>query len=205
MKNIASYLYAYTPQSGDTILEIGAGVGTEVGLLSNAVGKSGRVIAVEADPTAIRRLEKQVAELKHQNVEVVAAAVGAEEGVIQLDIVEPGALMNSTVATVGGASVTVRCKTLPAISRQYKIDTVSYMKLNIEGAEYDALVGLGPSIKNIENMCISCHDFTGIPAQRTYRKTYDYLKEQNFRLTSLPPNPAAPWEDYYIFASRGPA
>lgn len=200
--NIASFLTMHSPKPGDIILEVGAGNGTEVCSLSNMVGPSGRVIAIEADPTAVRQLKKQAKALRNQNVEVLGIAVGADEGEVQLDIVAPGGLENTTVATIGGTNVTVRSRPLRNILADLNLGEIAYMKMNIEGAEYDALVGLGSSIDAVREMCISCHDFTGIPAQRTFDKVREYLLSKGLRLSTLPPNSNAPWEDYYIFASH---
>ena len=74
--------------------------------------------------------------------------------------------------------------------------------MNIEGAEYEALLGLGPAVEKIDRMCISCHDFTGVPAQKTYDQVFEYLTSRSLCITKSRPNPKAPWEDYYLFAER---
>lgn len=198
-QNIGSYLTMYRPKDGDVILEVGAGSGTEVGLLSNMVGPSGRVIAIEADPSAVRRLQKQAAGLRYQNVTVLGTAVGNHEGTVQLNVASADDRGSSTAAVVGDSSVAVRCTTLRDILIVLGIDTVAYMKMNIEGAEYEALRGLGSEIADIETMMISCHDFTGDPAQETYQQVYDYLVSWNLQVSPMP-HPKARWEEYYIFA-----
>jgi FkbM family methyltransferase len=203
--NIDLYLTMYKPKLGDTILEVGAGSGTEVCSLSNMVGQTGKIVAVEADPTAVRLLRKQAKALRYRNVTVVEAAVGAEECTVELYVDEPAGIINSTAAIVGRSSVTVQCRPLRDILNAFDIEAVSYMKMNIEGAEYDALIGLGSAIERVREIFISCHDFTGIPAQTTFQKVYNYLESQGLRLTTLPLNLDAPWEQYYIFARWVPA
>lgn len=201
-RNFASYLTNYKPAPGDTILEVGAGAGTEVPALSNAVGPDGCIIAIEADPAAFRRLEKQARHLQHQNVSVMQVAASDKDGTIELSVSEPGGLANSTKAQVGGASVQVQARPLDSILEEFGIRKISFMKMNIEGAEYDALVGLGRSIDQIEEMVICCHDFTGIPEQATFRSVGDLLQSHGFKISTLPPSPSCPWRDYFIFATK---
>jgi FkbM family methyltransferase len=201
MQNLDRYLNSYRPKSGDTVLEVGAGSGTEVWALSNMVGPTGRVIAIEADPSAARHLRKQAGGLRFSNVIVLEVAVGEFPGEVLLHVTGPSGVANSTTAVVGESWVTVPGTTLRDVLAEGNIDKVHFMKMNIEGAEYDALLGLGSAINKVDEMMISCHDFTGDPAQATYQKVYDYLCARDFRIEEKLPVPRNRWEEYYIFAS----
>lgn len=202
LKHLGSYLSFYCPKPGDTILDLGAGAGTEVCSLSNMVGSAGRVIAVEADPSAARRLRKQAKGLRYSNVTVREVAVGDQDGVVELYVAEPGGVANSIAAAVGLTSLSVPCTTLRSILIESNVESVAYMKMNIEGAEYLALRGLGSSIGDIREIFVSCHDFTGVEEQRTYNLVFDYLSGLGFQIRTLPRNPEARWEEFYIFANR---
>ena len=52
------WLQHYGPQEGDVIVDVGAGRGEDTTAFSRAVGKTGRVIAIEADPLSFAILEK---------------------------------------------------------------------------------------------------------------------------------------------------
>lgn len=201
-KNIDFFCSRYRPKAGDTVLDVGAGVGTEISAFSAMVGASGRVIAIEADPAAVRRLEKQAAGLKYENVMVLGVAVGRSDGTARLHVATPGGVQNSTVAAVSDSAIAVPQRALAEILSECGVEEVDYMKMNIEGAEYDALVGMGRYIGKIREMCVSCHDFTGDPAQRTYHKVNEYLARHGLRVNASPPNPQKPWEEFYLFASR---
>lgn len=196
------FLTRYAPRRGDVILDVGAGGGTQVCTFSAMVGTSGKVISIEADPSAVRRLKKQVAGLRYNNVHILEIAVGDTEGTVNLSILEGGHVGNSIVATVGASEAAVRCRPLRDVITELGISEISFMKMNIEGAEYKALQGLGANIRDVKEMCISCHDFTGIPDQRTFRSVYELLLSQKFSAFTLPANPQSPWETYYLFASR---
>jgi precorrin-6B methylase 2 len=59
-RHVPFFTSAYKPKIGDIVFDIGAGIGTEINDFSSMVGDYGRVIAVEADPIAFRRLSKLV-------------------------------------------------------------------------------------------------------------------------------------------------
>ena len=200
-QNLAMFLGAYQPQLGDTILDVGAGAGTEIGQFSRMVGPSGRVIAVEADPAAARRLRKQVSRLAHHNVDVIELAVGANEGTVRLNVAEDGSIENSIKAVVGMTSISVPCRRLDRLLVDLQVDRISYMKMNIEGAEYDALLGLGSAISKVTQLCVSCHDFTGDPSQATFNDVKRYLADAGLQVSTLP-NPTAIWGNYYVHAKH---
>lgn len=199
-RNMDLFLDNYKPKVGDTIFDVGAGAGTEVGHFSRMVGASGKVFAIEADPSAARRLKKQVGLLKIKNVEILELAVGNREGTVRLHIAEEGGIENSIKSIVGSSFVEVPCRRLDDILDNLKLDQISYMKINIEGAEYDALEGLGDSIKKVSNFCISCHDFTGDPTQETFYQVKSFLNSKGLKISTRPENPDAIWENYYLFA-----
>lgn len=202
-QNIGLYLTKYKPKPGDIVVEVGAGTGTEVCTLSNLVGPTGRVIAIEADPTAVRLLRKQAHQLQYSNVTVVETAVGERESTLNLSIGSPGGVGNSTAARISDKTISVPCRPLKNVLDEVGIDHISFIKFNIEGAEYEALIGLGSAVRKTEHIFVSCHDFTGIPGQATFEDVYGYLQSQGMKLATLPPNPDKPWEEFYIFAEWG--
>jgi FkbM family methyltransferase len=200
-QNLSIFFDVYQPKFGDTILDVGAGVGTEVGHFSSMVGPSGRVIAIEADPAAVRRLRKQVSQLAFRNVDVLELAVGENEGTVHLHVSSDGNIENSIKAVVGGSSIEVPCHRLDNLLENLHIERVSYMKMNIEGAEYEALLGLGSAISKIANLCVSCHDFTGDPSQATFDDVKGYLEAAGLQVSTLA-NPPAVWGKYYVHAKH---
>jgi FkbM family methyltransferase len=201
-RNMGLFLDKYQPKLDDIIFDVGAGAGTEVVHFSRMVGPKGRVYAIEADPAALRRLKKQVSNLTYKNVEILELAVGNAEGIVKLHIAEEGGIENSIKSVVGANYVEVPCKRLDDVIESLKLESISYMKINIEGAEVDALVGLGSKINMVKNFCISCHDFTGDPTQATFDQVKSFLETSNLKISTRPYNPNANWENFYLFAKH---
>jgi FkbM family methyltransferase len=73
-------------QRGDTIVEVGANIGTETVGFSDIVGPTGRVIAIEPVPSSLKALSRAVAEFKAKNVHIVAAAASDKTGRVHMRV-----------------------------------------------------------------------------------------------------------------------
>lgn len=147
------------PGPGDTVIDVGAGVGEEAIVFSHLVGPTGRVIAIEAHPGTYRCLEETIRRSGLTNVTALQVAVGAGEGSVQMSASD-NYLTNSIIADAGRSdTVDVRLTTLDLVAEQHSIGPVKLVKMNIEGAETDAIRGMGRLAQRTENAIISCHDF----------------------------------------------
>jgi FkbM family methyltransferase len=180
-KYISTYfLYKYFPSPGDTIVDVGAGAGWETLFFSRHVGKSGRVISIEAHPVTFRCLSKMCQKNGLENVTPIQAAVGDQEGEVQISDTEHTA---NTIITVG-SGIGVRGTTLDITLRTLGITRVDFLSMNIEGAERRALWGMREMVQKTRNVCIGCHDFLadegGPEEMRTKADVIRFLKENGF-------------------------
>jgi FkbM family methyltransferase len=186
---------------GDTILIAGAGMGSEIGHFSNLVGTDGIVIAIEPDGDAFRRLSKVVSLLPVKNVNLLNCAVGKESGETLLYMPDFHTVSNTTI-NIGPTrmqSKKVFMQTIEMICNNLKVDQIDYLKMNIEGAEYSALMGVG-KIK-VNHFCISCHDFLG-KQFRTREKVTSKLIREGYELFGTSEVPGKPWVGSYIYAKN---
>lgn len=68
---IAVMLELLEPKKGQKILEVGAGSGYVLALLSEIVGKEGKVIGIERIPQLANRAKHTLAKLGYKNIEIV--------------------------------------------------------------------------------------------------------------------------------------
>jgi hypothetical protein len=75
--------------------------------------------------------------------------------------------------------------------------------MNIEGAERQAIQGIGAVLANTQHVCISCHDFLaddgGPEDLRTKAFVRDFLIERGFRVIPRDDAPD-PWTRDYVYA-----
>lgn len=201
LASLSLFTYGYQPVAGDVVLDIGAGVGTEVKAFSDWVGPHGRVFAVEADPEAFRRLEKLIRVLKLSNVKALNFAVGDSEGVTLLTQDGADGLVNHIVENSESLTVSVPMVTLDALTADLGLERIDYLKMNIEGAERLALMGFNARSRAVENWCVSCHDFLGLAEAMTLCFVTDWLCERYISVTRHPTVHGSPWVGFYIYAS----
>lgn len=123
---------------GDVFVDFGANIGLWTLVAAAAVGKEGRVIAIEPEPRSCARLRDHLTRSKFFHVEVIAAAAGAREG--------SGMLAVGRSANVS----TLVEKTVPGVTRRVPVITadsvvhgarVHGMKIDVEGGEASVLEG----------------------------------------------------------------
>ncbi len=128
-------------REGDTVLDIGANVGYYSLTAAARVGRTGRVIAVEADPRAARRLRENVALNKLENVTVIEAAASREAGMMAFHLGADSEGSSLADLHDGGEVVNVPVTTIDAIVAGADLQQVNILKMDVEGAEIDALAG----------------------------------------------------------------
>ena len=130
------------------VLDVGANIGVYTIEAAKAVGAKGRVVAIEASPGHIKTLKKNVALNGFQNVNIVSSAVGEAEGVATLTLPDGANRGMFTLGTVAGSiSTTVNIRRIDDILKEHGIETVNFIKMDIEGSELGALKGAIETLK----------------------------------------------------------
>lgn len=124
---------------GDTFVDIGAHVGRYSLVAARAVGSSGRVIAVEADPETSAILARNVARNASAHVEVVRVGVSDRNERLILGVRAEGNLAGNSFLYPASTGVEVECQPLRNILGQRNVVRVDAAKLDIEGFEYRVL------------------------------------------------------------------
>lgn len=167
----------YRPRPGDVVLDIGAGNGGETFYLAEMVGAAGRVIGIEAAPGPYAALQELVELNGWPQVEALHVAVADKAGTLRIEDVDHW--VAGSVFSDGGVSVPA--VTLDDLCAERGIRDIDWIKMNIEGAERDALLGMGAMAPHVRNMTISCHDFLGTEWGRTKDFVLAWLTEHGFQ------------------------
>lgn len=126
-------------QRGDVVIDVGGHVGifTRKALDRGAA----KVIAIEPDPNSIECLRRNFpAEIASGQVVVVPLGAWHETGTMNLSLgAAPG--WNSMVNKISENSIDVPVRKLDDIVAELGIKTISFIKMDIEGAESQALQG----------------------------------------------------------------
>lgn len=177
------FFYTYRPVAGDVVVDVGAGVGGETLVLSRLVGPTGCVIAVEAHPVTFRCLEATASANRLTNVRLVAGAAANDRTPLRMSDDVSGWQGNSV--TGGGEGIVVEGFRLDDVLADHEV--VHYVKMNIEGAEVEALDGLSSIASRVRHCAISCHDFkadkSGNEFFRTSHRVEEWMRSHGFGVT----------------------
>lgn len=126
---------------GDIFVDVGANIGAFSLRAAARVGASGRVVAFEPNPAALRRLRKNIALNPHLRVEVIESAVSDRSGEVRLAQPDGWNLGGVRIDTEG--TVRVRCAPLAELLPPLALAApVQVLKIDVEGHEPAVLAGL---------------------------------------------------------------
>lgn len=162
-------------EEGDTAVDVGACYGdTTIPMLMKA-GKSGKVIAVEANPVNAKYLRMNVKEYK--NCEVIEKAVWNKKEQVSfwLHSAPTGGSMEH--AYERNKEIKVDADTLDSIMSGRHID---YLKIDVQGIEGDIISSAFNTLKGARKIIIETH-YRNTP-QQTYPKVMEQIKELKHKI-----------------------
>lgn len=197
----------FHPAPGNVVVDIGAGRGEDALGFSRGVGPSGRVFAIEANPRSCDLLRRFCALNELANVTCLNIAIVDRSRIVSVsdsDFWQGNAVAHEPAAgdrQVPGLSLDDLCAA-------EGIDTIDFLKLNIEGGEREAILGMERSIGRVRNVCIACHDFLADEGKSERHRTRDvverFLTENGFRVHRRMDHPSSAVRDH-LFGTRASA
>jgi FkbM family methyltransferase len=123
-------------KAGGTLIDVGANIGYYTRIGSHLVGDTGKVVAFEPEPGNLELLKANTADLN--NVTVHSCALSDTISEVDFFVHKSGD-QSSLLPLSRSQRISVRTVTLDSVS----VDTTgcNFIKLDIEGAEYQAIVG----------------------------------------------------------------
>ena len=131
---------------GMTVLDLGANIGFYTLLFANLVGKEGRVFAFEPEPNNFSALEKNVKLNGFTNTTLVKRAVSDKTGKTDLFISE--SMGRHTIYNTKNVRKIIKIESVALDDFLEKYPKgIDFIKMDIEGAEYAALLGMSLILK----------------------------------------------------------
>jgi FkbM family methyltransferase len=174
------YQHFYKVKTNDVVLDAGANCGHLSIFFSKLVGKNGIVYAFEPDIFNIERIEKnlQLNNDLSDNIKIEELLLWNENKLI--DFYEAG--------TVGSSAVWIpdsdKCVQKEAVRIddwviKNNIKKLDFIKMDIEGAEIEALGGCVKTIENLKpNFAIASYHI--VDGAATYIKVEEFFKKRNY-------------------------
>jgi FkbM family methyltransferase len=197
------FFWAYTPREGDVVVDIGAGTGEDAVTFQHYVGRTGRVVSIEAHPDAYRCLRRTVELNDCTAVTPLHLAVGERAGIVNISN-DDGYSIGSSVITKSNSSIPVPMLPFDDVARSLNLTRIDLLKINIEGAEIAALKGMTATLALVRHAVVACHDFLadaqGNPGVQTMEPVRRTLEAAGFSIATRAD--LRPWVSHTIYATR---
>lgn len=173
---------------GAVIIDIGAHIGLFSVIASQVTGKTGKVYSFEPAPTTYALLQKTVV-LNHEKevIETFQKAVGKESCKITFFVSDGQADNSNSLVNykedraIHGIDVEVT--SVDNFVKEKNISKLDFIKIDVEGAEYDTLRGAADTFKNLRPGCIVAIHPEPIAAKGDkLEDIYDFIIGCNYRI-----------------------
>lgn len=167
-------------QPGAIVYDIGANVGYFSLLAALLAGPEGKVFAFEPLPRNLDYLQKHIKINKIYNIQIIKAAVSNQKGEAFFDL-GPSAAMGHLSES---GEIKVRMVCLDQMLEAGELQPPDYMKVDVEGAEYDALRGAQNLLKTYRPVL-----FLDTHNRNAHHLTIKLLEELGYRFEILDEKP----------------
>lgn len=177
---LGEYTYSHQPiQPHDVVVDIGAQIGAFT-VLAAKMASGGQVLAYEPYPPNFSLLQENVRMNNCPNVKLFNQSVGKAGGRNAALYVNPtNSGGHSTVAPVGRRKIRTRQTSLSELIRANKIRRINYLKIDIEGGEFDLLLSTPLRVlQKVDVITLEYHDY--LLAKNRHLQIVDWLRAGGF-------------------------
>ena len=169
------YLKYYKIKNRDIIIDCGAHIGMFSLFASKKVGSSGKIIALEPDPENYKQLLENIKINKIKNIIPIKKGVWKNEGELNFE----GSLGAGSIISEKKSNQKISVSTIDKITEDLKLKKVDFVKMDIEGAEIEAVGGAEKTLKkNSTNLSIASYHIR--EGAKTFKRVEKILKEMNY-------------------------
>lgn len=155
---IKGYEKHYQVKEGDVVVDAGAYPGDYTIFAAQRVGSTGHVIAFEPDETNRSVLCRNLTGRKLDNVTIIPKGLWSREADLRFD---PGGF-GSKVVFSDNSGATIPVTTLDSALSQLGIAKIDVLKMDIEGAEIEAMEGCRETLgRSNAFVCIASYHIVG--------------------------------------------
>lgn len=165
-----------SPSLAPTVLDCGGNIGMSV-LYYKLMYPQARITTFEPDPSVFSYLQDNMARHGLHDVKLVQAAVCGREG--SLTFHSDGKYASNLASETAPLEEGWTKRRVPCVRlSSYLAEPVDFLKINIEGAEWEALADSGDRLQLVNEMVIEYHHLPGLP--RTLHDILSLLDRQGF-------------------------
>jgi FkbM family methyltransferase len=183
-----SFLKSAVEKNG-VVLDIGAHIGLFSIIAAKTTGSNGKVFAFEPAPQTVKVLNQTISINQLENVVIpVNAAMGKEKGHITFFVSDTEADNSNSLISYKEDrklnGIEVELNTIDTFVAENKLSKVDFIKIDVEGAEYDTLRGGEQVFLQLRPAFIlAIHPEPIEKKGDTLKDIYDFLVQLNYHIT----------------------
>ena len=165
----------------ETFVDIGANVGSYTLQVATKYPDN-KIISIEAHPSEFNALKRNVIDVNNlENVILVNMGVYSKKD--ELVLYEQGIWTAASSAFVKSEKqIRIQCDTLDSIVQKLESNQKFVIKMDIEGSEYDALLGGSKTLENCRKIMIEVHYTDVLTREENLKQVIKILKNHDFSL-----------------------
>lgn len=169
-------LFAECINPGDVVLDVGANIGAHTIVFSKLVGNTGQVLAFEPEKHNYYSLCGNIALNNRENVLAVQIAIGNEEKLVDIPIVDHNVWYKS-----GGMSLFDDYSKYPTYKirltkiDEFKLPSCNFLKIDVEGMAPEVILGAEKLISETKPIV-----YAEYHSQNEFKRMVDKLKEFDY-------------------------
>ena len=177
--------------SGDTVIDVGAHIGEYTLLGAKLVGEKGFIISVEPDHDTIKSLKENIILNNFKNCLVLEKAVGKKIETKPLYKISEEDIYGYLDPYVKNKKLKkyseIEVTTIDEIILSNNLDSVNLLKIDVEGFEYEVLLGCNNALKNnkIKKIIVETHSEYLKAKGIDEDSIYTLLKEHGFTIKKI--------------------
>ena len=162
-------------------MDIGANVGSYI-LQVAAKYPDNKIISIEAHPSEFNSLKRNVIDVNNlENVILVNMGVYSKKD--ELVLYEQDIWTAASSAFIKSEKqIRIQCDTLDSIVQKLESNQKFVIKMDIEGSEYDALLGGSKTLENCRKIMIEVHYTDVLTREENLKQVIKILKNHDFSL-----------------------
>jgi FkbM family methyltransferase len=180
----------FSPEDGDIVIDVGAHMGRYTIISSKRVGVNGKVVAIEAHPDNFEILNRNIKLNKLTNVMTLNYAAYSKQTKLKLYLPDEElgytghhTTMFNFVSTRHNVKaeekfIEVNANTLDYILQQNGIREVNWIKIDVEGAEFEVLKGATNIISKSKDIALLIE----VHGHDNYKPIVEFLNVYNFKI-----------------------
>ena len=172
-------LRTFPIKPGDIVLDVGASIGWYSCAVAKMAGDNGKILAIEPNPGNFALLNKNVILNEITNITLINKGIWDAQAIKKLKLKGYASSIGHDLKIENGELI--QFDTIDNLVQEYHIEEVNEIKMDIEGAEIEAINGSQETLQRSKNLILKIAAYhkmeSGVPS---YEKLIPILKKWQF-------------------------